>query len=383
MSLRPNLPRRESYKWKTYPGDVLPLSVADMDFSPPAFLSEDLHRWVEEGDFGYTVTPPDFRKGVRDWIFRRHHFEIEEGAVVPLSGVVAGISAALQCFGKPGSSYLTLTPVYPLFFAVGECAGMECIQVPLERQGSRYEINFLEIEKAIRQDTRIFLLSSPHNPTGRNFSKEELLELYQICERHDLLVVSDEIWSDWILGNERFTPFAAAHPKAAERTITFSAPSKTFNVPGLTAAYALIPDAKLRQRFSAHVRTLLPGANFLGLRATMSLYERGEPWLLEAKKMVRENIQTVKNFFGEKLPGSILTDPEATYLLWIDLTKDGDLQSRFGDKPFDSILEKAKVAFSEGKLFGKGGEGLVRMNVGTTKENLETALQRIASIKKR
>jgi len=374
MTLRSNLPRAHSYKWKTHPTEILPLWVADMDYAPPEFLLKELHAVVDEADFGYTLVPDAFRTSVRDWISRRHGFDLAESCVLPISGVVAGIASALQCFGKPGSSYITLTPVYPLFLSAGNSAQMECLHAPLVSKNGHYEIDFEVLEKTIRPDTKAFLISHPHNPSGRNFTKAELEQILQFCVKHDLVIISDEIWSDWVLNEEPFIPFLSLGPEAEKRTIVFSSAGKTFNVPGLTAGYCLIADPELRTKFVAHIRYLLPGANDMGLRALVSLYKNGEPWLAEAKKMVRERLAFARNEIAKAFPEFEMTDPEASYLLWIDP------KNRFGADPFTKIFQEGKLALSDGKLFGKGGSGFIRMNVATSQENLEEALRRLKEI---
>lgn len=371
MNIRSNLPRAHSYKWKTHASEILPLWVADMDYAPPEFLIRELHSVVDEADFGYTLAPENFRKAVREWIRRRHGFEIAESSVLPISGVVAGIASALQCFGKAGGSYVTLTPVYPLFLSAGNSAGMECLHAPLLSKNGRYEIDFDLLEKTIRPDTKAFLISHPHNPSGRNFTRAELQELLTICVRHNLVVISDEIWSDWVLNETPFVPFLSLGAEAEKRTIVFSSAGKTFNVPGLTAGYALVADPELRTKFAAHIRYLLPGANDMGLRALVSLFEHGEPWLAEAKKMVRQRLAFARSEIASTFPDFETTDPEASYLLWINP------KNRFGADPFTRIFQEGKLALSDGKLFGKGGDGFIRMNVATSEENLKEALARL------
>lgn len=371
MTLRSNLPRAHSYKWKTHPEEILPLWVADMDYAPPEFLLNELHAAVAEADFGYTLVPDAFRASVRGWIKKRHGFEIAESSVLPISGVVAGICSALQCFGKPGASYLTLTPVYPLFLTAGNSAGMECLHAPLVSKSGRYEIDFEVLEKTIRPDTKAFLISHPHNPSGRNFTRAELEEVLKFCVRHDLVIISDEIWSDWVLNETPFIPFLSLGSEAEKRTVVFSSAGKTFNVPGLTAGYSLIADPELRIKFAAHIRYLLPGANDMGLRALVSLFGNGEAWLAEAKKLVRERLAFARNEIAKTFPDFEMTHPEASYLLWIDP------KGKFGADPFTKIFQEGKLALSDGKLFGKGGSGFIRMNVATSQENLEEAIRRL------
>lgn len=371
---RSNLPRnRDSMKWGVHAPDVLPLWVADLDLAPPDFVKEGLHRLIDGDDLGYTNIPPDFRKSVASWYQRRHHAHVTEEMVVALPGVVPGIYAFFLALGERGKNFLTHTPVYPYFLNGGRTAAMACVQVPLKCDDRLYAIDFDAMEKAATPDTRALLLCNPHNPSGRNFGLEELSRVLEFAKRRNLMVCSDEIWADWLLDGKPFIPFFELGDEAARRTVVLGAATKTFNIPGLTAAWAIIPNAELREKFRQTILGLLPSANYLGLRATTWVQEQGEAWFDSARRLVIENRRFAEGFIADRFPQVAVTRSEATYLMWLDFR-----ETPFAKQPAGELLRRARVALSEGALFGAGGEGFARINLGTSRETLADALERIA-----
>lgn len=369
----PNLPRSpQSMKWGTYPPGTLPLWVADLDFRPPASLQPVLEQYLDDGDLGYGLVPEGFRQAVAAWYVRRYGAAITADMVVPMPAVVPGLHTFLMAFGQRGGSYLTLTPVYPYFLTAGTTHDMTSIQIPLVRDGAVDTIDWALLESAITPSTRCLLLCHPHNPSGRVWNREELTRLADIAHRHDLSVLSDEIWSDWVLDGKDFIPFCELSPDAARRTVILGAPTKTFNIPALGVAWAIIPDPERRERFRGLIKGLLPSPTPPGVRATLHLLEHGEPWLRDAHKTVAENRDHALEFIRNRLKGVVAKANEATFLLWLDFR-----QTPLAKMPAREIDRRSKVVLSEGSLFGKGGEGFARINLGTTRENLEKALEGI------
>ncbi len=369
--------RPHSYKWGTYAKDVLPLWVADLDIAPPEFIREKLQVWLDQRDYAYTLVPPEFKEQIIKWYQKRHQTTVREEWIVPLSGVVAGLHSAMIALGERGKDYLTFTPVYPLFFNAGRQAGMNCVSVPLAAQGESYEIDFDELEKRSK-NAKVLLLSHPHNPTGRNWNFEELKKIHKFCEKKDLGLISDEIWFDWNLKDEKFIPFFELGEEAKKRTIVIAAASKTFNIPGLGAAFAIIPDPNLRKKFQESMSGILPSPILTGLLATAVAYEKGEAWLAEVKKYVLGNRDWLIPKLKQLLPEIKIYPGESTYLLWLDLRK-----SPWGDQAFSKWLTEGKLVLSEGEKFGEGGKGFLRLNLGTKRENLDEALRRIDHLKQK
>jgi cystathionine beta-lyase len=366
--------RPHSYKWGTYPQGTIPLWVADLDIAPPDFIKDRLQVWLDERDCAYTLVPAEFKKQIVSWYQKRHGVLVKEEWIVPLSGVVAGLHTAMMALGEPGKDFLTLTPVYPLFFNTGRQAKMNPVSIELRLTDGKYEIDFDGLERAASKAS-VILLSHPHNPTGRNWTKDELKKIQQIAEKWNLSIISDEIWSDWNLNDELFIPFFSLGEEIWKRTIVISAASKTFNIPGLGAAYAIIPDAKLRQKMMEAIGGILPSPILTGLLSTAIAYEKGEPWLKEAKSYILENRNWLIPKLRELIPGIEIYPGECSYLLWMDLRK-----SIWGESAFSTWLQKAKVVLSEGEKFGAGGKGFLRLNLGTKRENLEEAFKRIKTI---
>lgn len=367
---RPNLPRsRASMKWGTHGEDVLPLWVADLDLAPPPGLRDELIKFLDAGDLGYGIVTENFRQAVATWYQRRYGAELTPDMVVPLPAVVPALYTFLLAFGEKGGEYLTLTPVYPYFLSAGETAGMAAVQVPLLKDSGGWNIDLPRLERSVTEKSRSLLLCHPHNPSGRNFTRAELESLADFAGRHNLTVLSDEIWSDWVLNDSPFIPFTELGPDARSRTVVIGAPTKTFNIPALGVAWAVIPHEGRRRRFQHVIKGLLPSPTPLGVRATTYLLEHGEPWLEGAHQLVRDNRDRALNFLAQHLPGVRARANEATFLLWMDFRN-----TPLARLPAAEILKRSRLALSEGSLFGAGGDGHARLNLGTTREILDQAL---------
>lgn len=368
-----------SQKWHRYGGEVLPLWVADMDFvSPPAVL-EALRARVDHGVFGYGLVPDSLRETLCTWSAEHYAWAIEPDWQLWLPGVVPALHLASLALTEPGDGVLTLTPIYPPFLRVAERTDREPQQAPMRppaHPGEPWRLDLEALAAAITPRTRLLLWCQPHNPTGRVWSREELAGLAELVERHDLLVVSDELHCDLLLDEgARHRPLAAAFPALASRILTLWAPSKTFNLAGLTTACAVIPDPGLRRRFARGIKGLTPDSNVLGLVAAEAAYAQGDPWRRALLGVLRGHRHSLDERVA-RWPGVAMSPPESTYLAWLDLREAPALQG--GASPCRALLERAGVALSDGADFG--WPGFARLNFGTTATQLEAALARLDGV---
>jgi len=361
-----------SLKWDRYADrDVIPLWVADTDFAAPPAVLDALHRRVDHGVFGYGLPPAELTATVRAHLARTYGWTVAEPTLVWLPGLVSALSVCCRAFAGPGEGVLTTTPIYPPFLACPRLAGRAVHTAPLVQTGDgRWVFDREAFVGAIRPDTRVLLFCSPHNPCGRVWEREELVWLGQVCERHDLVIVSDEIHNQLILDPDRVhVPTATVAPEVAARTVTLMAPSKTYNLAGLGCAFAVIGDAGLRRRFQRTAAMIVPHPNVLGYVAAEAAYREGDAWLRDQLDHLRRNRDRLAAAVAG-LPPLAMAHVEATYLGWIDcrgLGLGGDVCEHF---------ERHGLGFSCGQDFA--GEGFVRFNFGCTGPLLDRALERLA-----
>jgi cysteine-S-conjugate beta-lyase len=364
----------DSCKWREYDADVLPLWVADMDFPAPEAVVRALRRRVEHGVFGYGEEPRRLREAIIGHLAHRFRWEVAPSALVLLPGVVTAVNLACRAFGTPGAGVLVQPPVYPPILEAPLNAGMQRVDAPLTADASgRYAPDPAAFTEAITPQTRLFLLCSPHNPVGRVFTRDELAKMAESCLQRGVLICSDDIHCDLLLGGMAHTPIAALDAEIAKRTITLMAPSKTYNIAGLGFAVAVIPDPALRAAFLAAGRGLVPGVNLMGMVAAQAAYEEGAAWLGECLEYLRGNRDYVLDFVRSRMPGVRLFPPEGTHLAWLDCRLaglPGNAQAFF--------LKSARVALNDGASFGPGGEGFVRLNFACPRATLAAALERMA-----
>jgi cystathionine beta-lyase len=361
----------DSSKWRKYAGrDVLPLWVADLDFAAPPAVAEALHRRVGHGVFGYGDPPESTVEAVVEALARDHGWRVDPAWIVWLPGLVTGINVACRAVGALGDAVFTATPIYPPFLSAPRYSGQRVVTAALQRVGSRWEWDFERVQAALVPDTRLLLLCNPHNPVGRAFTRDELLEIALIAERRDLIVCSDEIHAGLVIDPAcSHLPFAALDPAIARRTITLIAPSKTYNIPGLGCALAVVSDPALRQRVREAMRGIVPHVNVLGYAGAEAAWRHGEPWRRALVDYLRGNAGRVVEAVGA-MPGLRTTPVEATYLAWIDAT------ALAIDDPA-AFFEAAGVGLSNGADFG--APGFVRLNFGCTRATLDLALGRMAA----
>lgn len=363
----------DSNKWRKFPADVLPLWVADMDFASPPAVVAALRARVEHGFFGYLVERPELQEVVAERVGKRYGWRVDPEAVMPLPGVIAGFNLALRALTQPGDGLLVQTPVYPPILRAAGNHGLTRDGHALTRGGDgRYTVDPETFAAAIQPRTRAFLLCNPHNPVGRLFGRRELEAMAEACLRRELWIVADEIHCDLLFDGRQHVPMATLAPEVEQRTVTLIAPSKTFNVPGLKCAVAVVPNAALRARLAAAVSDLVPKINVLGHTAAVAAYREGDDWLEALLRYLQANRDFLVREVAARLPGVRVTPPEATYLAWLDCRETG-----LAD-PYAFFLSEAKVALNDGTSFGPGGEGFVRLNFGCPRALLADALGRMA-----
>ena len=358
-----------SLKWDKYKGrDAIPLWVADMDFRSPPEIINALHARVAHGVFGYTVPPATLTAAVIDHLQQAYGWTVEPEWLVWLPGLVCGLNVACRAVGYLGDQVLTCTPNYPPFMSAPVLSGRSSVTVPLVLNGSCWQMDLGAMERAITPHTRLFLLCNPHNPVGRVWSEEELVQLAALAERHDLLICSDEIHAGLILdADKRHVPIATLAPEIADRTITLHAPSKTFNIPGLACSFAVISNQRLRNILLRTMDGIVPHVNLLGYAATEAAYRLGELWRQELINYLRRNRDLVLDAVTD-MPGLSATPVEATYLAWIDMRGTGM------EKATD-FFEQAGVGLSDGVAYGL--PGFARLNFGCPRRLLVEALRRM------
>lgn len=362
----------DSMKWARYGDrDVLPLWVADMDFvSPPAVMAA-LRERVDHGVFGYGGPTPPVTEAVLAALARDYAWPVAEEWLVWLPGLVTGLNVACRGLLRPGESVLTAVPVYPPFLSAPRLSDRPLVTVPLKQAAGHWGWDWEALEQALAGPgrPRLLLLCHPHNPVGRAWTREELVRLGELCRRYDLRVCSDEIHGDLQLQpGARHQPFAALDPDLARRTVTLMAPSKTYNIPGLSCAFAVIPDPGLRREFAAAMAGIVPHVNVLGLAACAAAYREGQPWRDALLDYLRGNRDRVVAAVAA-IPGLSMVAPEATYLAWIDARESGLVNPA-------AACEAAGLGLSDGKDFG--APGFLRLNFGCPRATLDRALERLA-----
>lgn len=376
-----NRKKTDSVKWdytKRIFGveDVLPMWVADMDFQAPEEVIDALHTRVDHGIFGYTMPGSKMEDAVTNWLKSRHSWEIDPKTITYSPGIVTAISMAIHAFTTSEDKIVVQPPVYYPFFEIAQKHKREVLYNQLLlNENFRYEIDFIDLEEKLSDErTKLFILCNPHNPSGRVWSKEELTKIGNLCIKHNVLIISDDIHSDLLLFGNQYTPIASIQKDIANQTITCIAPSKTFNLAGLQASILLIPNDSLKRRYN-EVQQLfgVMGINTLGADAMQAAYEQGSNWLDELIQYLQENVLLIEEYLMNHLPQVKIMRPESTYLVWIDVRSlnksDKELQ--------ELLLNKGKLALHIGSKFGENGEGFLRMNIACPKETLLDGLNRL------
>lgn len=339
--------------------DLLPMWVADMDFATPDFILDAIRQRLEHPIIGYTIEPADYRPAIIDWVSSHHQWQIQPEWISYIPGVVKGIGTALNLFTNPGDSVAIMEPVYHIFRQVIEGNGRKVVG---GKEGS----------------PAVFLLSNPHNPIGICWSREWLQELAHYCYENHILVISDEIHADLALFGHKHIPFASVSEEAAMNSITFMAPTKTFNMAGIISAYSVIPNPSIRERYYQWLDTNeLSEPNIFAPIATIAAYRKGEAWRQQLIHYIEQNILFVEQYVAQYLPQVKVVRPEASFLIWLDCRALGLSHEAL----IDLFVNRARLALNDGEMFGHGGEGFMRMNVGCPRTVLQQALERLRNCK--
>jgi cystathionine beta-lyase len=354
--------------------DVLPMWVADMDFRTPDFIVNAMKRRMDHEIFGYTLKPDSLYEAVIGWLDRRHGWKVEKDWILFTPGVVPTFNMCIQAYTQPGEKVIVQSPVYYPFFWGVELNKRVMLNNQLVRNGNRYEMDLGQLKNAIDSGTKAMLFCSPHNPVGRVWNRDELMELAEVCVRNNIVMISDEIHSDLIFDGYKHIPYAMLGKEMEQNSITTIAPSKTFNVAGLATSAVIIPNPALRQKFIDVVESLhISGGNIFGAVAMEAAYAHGDEWLRQALTYIEGNVNYLEEFIAQNLPQVKVIRPEGTYMAWLDF---GSLKLSDPElKKF--MIEKAKLGFNHGSTFGRGGEGFQRINLGCSREIVKEAMKRL------
>ena len=354
--------------------DIIPMWVADMDFNTPDFVVESLQKRLEHHIYGYSFRSSEYFQSMISWIKTRHNWTVEKEWISFSPGIVPALNFCTLAFTQAGDNIIVQPPVYFPFFSAAESHGRNLIYNRLTESEGKWDMDYNSLIAGIDSKTKMIIISNPHNPVGRVWTPEELNNLADICLKNNILIISDEIHCDLVLPGFTHTPMASLSEKIAENTVTLIAPSKTFNLAGLSTSSVIIKNPVLRKSFNRIVDNLHVGnGNIFGNTASIAAYTNGHKWLDALLDYIDNNIEFVKDYCEKMIPEIIPVQPEATYMIWLDCRRFGmsgkDLQNFF--------VHKAGVGMNEGSTFGPGGEGFMRMNLGTTHQTVMKAMEQI------
>ena len=355
--------------------DLIPMWVADMDFETPDFITEALLERMKHPIFGYTAEPEDYRPAICDWIAEHHGWQVKNEWLSYIPGIVKGIGMVINVFMKEDEKVIIQPPVYHPFRLVPQKNHREVVLNPLrELPGGGYEMDFENLEAVCDDKCRILILANPHNPAGIVWPRETLERLAEFCHSRGIIVISDEIHCDMALFGNKHIPFASVSPEAAACSITFGAPSKTFNIAGIVSSYSIVPDDGLRKRFHEWMEANeMNAASIFSPIATIAAFRKGEEWRRQMIEYVEGNINFLTDYCREKMPEIKPLRPQASFLVWLDCRSLG----LDHDQLIDLFVNKAGLALNDGEMFNPGGQGFMRLNVGTPRKILKSALDRL------
>ena len=354
--------------------EVIPMWVADMDFETPDFIVNALQKRLNHHIYGYSYRPEDYYNSIISWHKNRHNWKIEREWISFTPGVVPALNIAALAFSSPGDSIIVQPPVYFPFFSAVEAHGRNLVYNQLAETTDGWKMDFESLLNSIDKKTRMIIISSPHNPVGRAWSEQELIQLAEICLKNKILILSDEIHSDLVLPGYHHFPLASIAEEIADITITCLAPSKTFNLAGLSTSSVVISNSELRRSFRRTLDSLHIGnGNIFGTVASIAAYSGGEAWLDSLLDYIDGNIEYVNEYCKKMIPEIVPAKTEATYMIWLDCRK----FCMTGKELMNFFVNNAGVGMNEGSTFGPGGEGFMRMNVATTMKNVALAMQQI------
>ena len=353
--------------------DLLPLWVADMDFATPPFILEAIRRRCEHPILGYTEKPESYYQAIVGWVKRRYGMEVSKEQLNYVPGIVPGLGMALNCFTVPGDKVMIMPPVYHPFAWLVQRNGRRLVECPLKLENGTYRMDLDLFRRSIK-GVRVLILCNPHNPGGVVWTREELETLADVCAEDNVIVFSDEIHADLTLPPHRHVPFAMISEHARNNSVTFMAPSKAFNIPGMAASHTIIYNEGLHKRFEAYLDAgELDMGHVLAYPAVEAAYTQGDEWLEQCLAYVQGNIAYVEAYLRENLPAIQAMRPQASYLVWLDCRELGLSQEAL----VDFFVSGARLALNDGAMFGKEGEGFMRMNVGCPRSILEQAMKQL------
>jgi cysteine-S-conjugate beta-lyase len=354
--------------------DVIPMWVADMDFNTPDFIVAALQKRLGHEIYGYSFRPAEYFLSMIEWIRSRHNWIVEKEWISFSPGIVPALNFCTLAYTQPGDSIIVQPPVYFPFFSAAESHGRTLVYNKLKESQGMWTMDYESLISGIDSKTKMIIVSNPHNPVGRVWTPEELNRLAYICLENNILIISDEIHCDLVLPGYTHTPMASLSEKIADNTITLIAPSKTFNLAGLSTSSVIISNPALRKSFNRIVDNLHVGnGNIFGTEASIAAYSNGQKWLDALLDYIDHNIEFVKDYCRQMIPEIITVQPEATYMVWLDCRKFG----MTGKELQNFFVNKAGVGMNEGSTFGPGGEGYMRMNLGTTHQTVMKAMEQI------
>ncbi|MGN0860882.1 MAG: MalY/PatB family protein [Candidatus Spyradosoma sp.] len=359
------------------PDDLLPLWVADMDFRTPREVTDALAAKLAHGIFGYTEPKQPFFDALGAWFEKRHGWKCEPRNFIQTCGVVHALATLVSTLTREGDAVLICQPVYYPFAGTIRANGRRLVVSELREKDGRYAVDFEDFErKIVENDVKLFILCSPHNPVGRVWTREELERLGDVCLRHGVFVVSDEIHADFVYAPARHTVFASVKPEFEKNCVVCTAPTKTFNIAGLHIANMYVADGALRRKILRELdRQGYSQSNVMGLVACRAAYEHGAPWLDALLAYLRGNVDFTRDFLRERAPKIRFVDPEGTYLVWLDFRAFGLSDEALRAK----VVGEAKLWLDDGFIFGAGGNGFQRVNVACPRATLRRALERLAA----
>ncbi|MFV0467667.1 MAG: MalY/PatB family protein [Dysgonomonas sp.] len=354
--------------------DLIPLWVADMDFLSPPTISEALIERAKHGIFGYTRADQEYYDSIINWEKKHYNWDIRQEWISYIPGVVKGIAFVIDCFTRKEDRVIIQPPVYHPFRIIPTLHHRGLVYNQLILDSGQYKMDLDDLKSRITSDCKVLILCNPHNPAGRVWAQDELSDIADICYENNILVIADEIHCDLAFAPHQYIPFASVSQKAAMNSITLKAPSKTFNIAGIVSSYAVVPNDEIRKKFYDYlVSSELDEADLFAYLAAKVAYQTGEEWLIQVKKYIWENICWVDEYLKNKIPQIKVIRPQASFLVWLDC-RDLNLTQK---ELVSLFVNEAKLALNDGAMFGDGGMGFMRMNVGTSRLVLEKALNNL------
>ncbi len=353
--------------------DLIPMWVADMDFRTAPFVTDAIKKRLEHGVLGYTFACEEWYNAITEWMKTRYHWQISRDMIVFTPGIVRGLAFAIQCFTEKGDKILVMPPVYHPFFLVTEHNEREVVYSALDLKEGQYHIDFDRFRKDV-QDCKLFIMSNPHNPGGRVWTKDELIKIADICAESGTIVISDEIHADLTLKPYQHIAYPTVSEKAKENSLVFMSPSKAFNMPGIASSYCIIENKELRDRFLGYTSASeFNEGHIFSYLSVAAAYSHGTEWLDQMLEYIQGNIDFTEDYLKKNIPQIKMIRPQASYLIFLDCRGLG-----LSQKELDQLfVDEAHLALNSGTTFGKEGEGFMRLNVGCPRSTLKQALEQL------